>query len=128
MADEQSLIEAGLLPGIDFCRQALSWSAVGRLPGTRHLRRCAVCLRRWRVTEAELQGWPAMAHVRAAAILPDMAASFALADRNEHYRPFYAHVARCASCEHRLAELTFDQRPSAAAARGGQLIGPPATR
>ena len=56
MAEEDRLIEAGLLPGIDFCRKALAITALGRIPSAKHLRRCQVCLRRWRVTEACANG------------------------------------------------------------------------
>lgn len=123
MADEQALIEAGLLPGIDFCRYALKRSAAGRVPLAKHVQRCPVCLRRLWVTEAELQGWPPMMHVEAVAILPEMADAFGHAVRDERYQSFYAHVARCAGCERRLAELTFDQRPWTTATRTESLTG-----
>jgi hypothetical protein len=123
-ADERALVEAGLLPGVDFCRHALRCTARGRLVGPRHLAACAVCLRRWRVTEAELQGWRPMTHERAQRVMEDVAAAFAGADRDEVYRPFYAHVARCGACERRLAELTFDRTPATAAGCAAVTGGP----
>lgn len=108
MAEEDRLIEAGLLPDIDFCRKALALSASGRLPDARHLSKCAVCLRRWRVTEAEAQGWLPMGHPAAAGAMRAMAAAFGSSERDDRYRAFYAHMAGCEACERRLAELTFE--------------------
>lgn len=108
MAEEDRLIEAGLLPDIDFCRKALALGASGRPPAARHVSRCAVCLRRWRVTEAELQGWLPMNHAAAAGLMRAMAAAFASAERDDRYRAFYAHLAGCDACERRFAELTFE--------------------
>lgn len=110
---ERVLIRAGLLPGRDFCRHALALSARGRVPGLGHLRACPVCTRRWRVTEAELQGWVPMAHDRAQAVLGRMAAIFTVPERDEPYRPFYAHLARCAACERELGRLTTPGEPQA---------------
>jgi hypothetical protein len=108
MAEEDRLIEAGLLPDIDFCRKALALSANGRVPDAKHLSTCAVCLRRWRVTEAELLGWQAMGHAVAVDVMREMATAFPSAERDDRYRAFYAHVAVCGDCERRLAELTFE--------------------
>ena len=107
--EERRLIQIGLLPGVDFCTHAVELNSHGRVVRPEHQAACAVCLRRWRVTEAELQGWQSLTHDGAERIVPDMAADFASAERDERYRPFYAHLARCAECERRLAELTFDQ-------------------
>jgi hypothetical protein len=125
-ATERALVERGLLPGLDFCVRALRSSTRGRVVGAKHLATCAVCLRRWRVTEAELQGWMPMPHDRAASVMADMAAAFAVTDRNDAYRPFYAHVARCNRCERRLAELTFDVELAAhGPGRPAEAVGAP---
>ena len=105
----EGLREQGLLAGVDFCVHALELSEQGRVVDAAHLATCAVCVRRWRVTEAELQPWVPMDHEQAAAIMPDMARAFGIGVRDERYRPFYAHIARCPDCERRLARLTFDQ-------------------
>ena len=109
LSDQDALVASGLLPDIDFCTHALELSTRGRLVGAEHRATCAVCHRRWRVEEARLQPWRPMVHERAAALIPDMAAAFTSDGRAGHYRSFYAHVARCADCERRLAELTFAQ-------------------
>jgi len=106
--ETRALLERGLIQGVDFCSHAVRLSAIGRVVAAEHLARCAVCLRRWRVTEAELQPWAPMEHDSAQVLIPEMAAAFASPERGETYRPFYAHVARCAECERRLAELTYD--------------------
>jgi hypothetical protein len=108
MAEEDRLIEAGLLPDIDFCRKALALSANGRVPDAKHLSTCAVCLRRWRVTEAELQDWLPMGHAAASELMRAMAAVFGSSERGDRYHAFYAHLAECDECERRLAELTFE--------------------
>jgi 5-formyltetrahydrofolate cyclo-ligase len=107
--ERQALGELGLMPGVDVCAHALELSARGQVVGREHLSRCAVCLRRWRLTEAELQPWTPMDHDEAAGIMTEMAAVFGFNERGERYRPFYAHVARCPACERHLARLTFNQ-------------------
>jgi hypothetical protein len=102
----RGLLDAGLRPGVDFCEHAVELSGRGRLVSTRHISQCPVCLRRWRVTEAELQPWMPMEHEQAVRAVLNMAAVFALDERDERYRPFYAHLARCPECERRLADLT----------------------
>ncbi len=109
MQDEERLVEQGLLPDVDFCRHALGLG--DRLPDPAHLQSCPVCLRRWRVTEAALQGWEPMSHRRAAARVRRMASAFTASERTPDYRPFYAHLADCRRCERALAELTFDLEP-----------------
>jgi hypothetical protein len=108
MEAEAELLAQGLLPGVDYCEHALEVSEAGRLPDSEHVLGCAVCLRRWRVTEAELQGWEPMTHDAAIATVGPMAAMFSLSERDETYRRFYAHLATCLECEQRFAELTFD--------------------
>jgi len=109
MEVRKDLSRPGLLVGVDFCAHALELSEQGRVVEAAHLTTCAVCVRRWRVTEAELQPWAPMGHEPAADIIPDMARAFGLSERDERYRPFYAHLARCPDCERQLARLTFDQ-------------------
>ncbi len=106
--EEEDLLDEGLLPNIDYCPHALRLADRGHLPRARHVGTCPVCLRRWRITEADLQGWAEMTHRRATALMSRMANAFATADRDERYRSFYAHLASCNRCEHRFAELTFD--------------------
>jgi hypothetical protein len=106
---QSELGELGLLPGVDFCAYAVELNDHGSVVDADHLASCAVCLRRWRVTEAELQPWAPMDHERAADILPEMAGIFGRSERDDRYRPFYAHIAQCSECERRLARLTFDQ-------------------
>jgi hypothetical protein len=108
MEEQRALADEGLTPGIDFCLHALEARDRCEVVQPAHLAGCAVCLRRWRVTEAELQPWPPMAHGHATAIMLEMAAAFGSVERGDAYRPFYAHVARCPECERRLARLTFD--------------------
>jgi len=108
LPEQLRLIEAGLLPGIDFCEHALEESTRGRVVLPEHQAACAVCTRRWRVTEAELQGWAPMTHFHAERAMGDMAGVFTSSARGSVYRPFYAHLARCSACERQLAELTFD--------------------
>jgi hypothetical protein len=110
MQDEEGLVAQGLLPDVNFCRHALSLG--DRLPSAAHLQTCAVCLRRWRVTEAALQGWQPMTHRSAAARVRRMAAAFGSLERDEVYRAFYAHLADCRRCESALAALTFDLQPA----------------
>jgi hypothetical protein len=105
---EVRLVEEGLLPGVDFCPHALQLNGLGRVPSAEHLLGCQVCLRRWRIVEAGLQGWEPMPHPQAVRTVDAMAAAFASPERKEDFRPFYAHLARCEVCERRLAELTFD--------------------
>jgi hypothetical protein len=105
---EDQLLEQGLLPGIDYCRHAVELSTRGRVPDAGHLLGCPVCLRRWRVTEAGIQGWQPMDHDQAIDGVTAMAELFATQERSGAYRGFYAHLASCTECERRLAELTFD--------------------
>lgn len=124
MHDERALIRAGLVEGRDFCAHALELSQHGRVPAPEHLTTCRVCIRRWRVTEAEFQGWTAMSHECALAVLPRMAAIFTSPERPEPYRAFYGHLARCAGCERQLAKLTVT-RPepgSGGAGRSGSRL------
>jgi hypothetical protein len=96
-----------LLAGVDFCEHARELADRGRVIEPGHLAVCAVCARRWRVTEAKLQAWAPLDHDEAAAIMPAMAEAFESAERDGRYRPFYAHLARCPTCEHEFARLTF---------------------
>jgi len=121
MQDEEGLVAQGLLPDVDFCRHAVSLG--DRLPSAAHLRTCAVCLRRWRVTEAALQGWQPMTHRRAAARVRRMAESFTVPERDELYRAFYAHLAECRRCESALAVLTFDMEPRRGPREKGRARG-----
>src|SRR5215467_14061797 len=124
MHDERALIRAGLIPGRDFCAHALELSEHGRVPAPEHLTTCRVCIRRWRVTEAEFQGWIAMSHECSLAVLPGMAATFTSPERPEPYRAFYGHLARCAECERQLAKLTMihpGPRPDGARRAGSRL-------
>ena len=119
--ERRRLHELGMVAGVDFCEHALERSDEGRVVEAAHLATCAVCLRRWRVTEAELQPWVPMDHEQAAAILPNMADAFGSSERDGRYRPFYAHLAQCPECERRLARLTYFlsvRVPEEAALRG----------
>ena len=111
VAAEVQLRDQGLLPGIDYCSHAVELSTRGRVPEAAHLLGCPVCLRRWRVTEAGIQGWQPIDHDRAVEALGGMAERFPSPERDDSYRAFYAHIATCPACEKRLAELTFDATP-----------------
>jgi hypothetical protein len=124
MQDEERLLDQGLLPDVDFCRHAVGLR--DRLPAVDHLDACAVCLRRWRVTEAAVQGWKPMSHRRAVVLMARMAEVFGSTERAADYRGFYAHLADCPRCESALAYLTFDVdlRPTGVPARapGGLVV------
>ena len=115
MQNEQGLVERGLLPDVDFCRHAVRLG--DGLPDPAHVRACPVCLRRWRVSEAALQGWVPMSHRQAIALVPRMAAGFSSAERPAGYSAFYAHLAGCRRCESALADLTVDLPPPPPAGR-----------
>ena len=87
---------------------------------------CPVCLRRWRVLEAGLQGWPPMSHDAAGRVMSDMARAFVSRRRDDRYRSFYAHLARCMACEDDLAYLSFDAAiDGGQTERGGELLPDP---